>query len=82
MHIYIYIYIYINEHERSEIPNEDIIQTAEFVLKNNFFEFNGEVKRQESGNQVQQLLTNLHLLTLAISWMTKFRESQKLQSFF
>ena len=54
----------LNKRETSEIPTEDIVQMAEFVLKNNFFEFNGEVKRQ---NQVQQLGVNLHLLTLVFS---------------
>ena len=53
-----------NKRETFEIPTEDIVQMAEFVLKNNFFEFNGEVKRQ---NQVQQLGVNLHLLTLVFS---------------
>ena len=54
----------LNKRETFEIPTEDIVQMAEFVLKNNFFEFNGEVKRQ---NQVQQLGVNLHLLTLVFS---------------
>ena len=30
----------LNKRETFEIPTEDIVQTAEFVLKNNFFEFN------------------------------------------
>ena len=34
----------LNKCETSEIPTEDIVQMAEFVLKNNFVEFNGEVK--------------------------------------
>ena len=34
----------LNEREKSEIPTEDIVQMAEFLLKNNFFEFNGEIK--------------------------------------
>ena len=38
-------------------PTEDIVQMADFVLKNNSYEFNSEVKRQES---------DLHLL--ASSW--------------
>ena len=31
------------------IRTKDIVRMADFVLKNNFFEFNGEVKRQKSG---------------------------------
>ena len=46
-----------NELETSEIPTEDIVQMAEFVLKNNFFEFN---KRQKSDkNQVQKSGTKI-----------------------
>ena len=42
----------LNKREMSEIPIEDIVQMAEFVLKNNFFEFNGEVKKQKSGTAI------------------------------
>ena len=31
----------LNESETSEIATEDIVQMAEFILENNFFEFNG-----------------------------------------
>ena len=41
----------LNKRETSKIPNEDMVQMAEVALKNNFFEFSGELKRQ---NQVQQ----------------------------
>ena len=39
----------LNEREKSEIPTDGKEQIAEFVLKNNFFELNGELKRQKSG---------------------------------
>ena len=42
----------LNKRETFEIPTEDIVQMAEFVLKNNFFEFNREVKRQKSGTAI------------------------------
>ena len=29
---------------RKKIPTEDLQQMAEFVLKNNFFEFNNQIK--------------------------------------
>ena len=32
-----------------KLPTEDRVRMADFVLKNNFFKFNGEVKRQKSG---------------------------------
>ena len=34
------------------LPTEDIVRIAEFVLKNNFFEFNGKDKRQYSGTTI------------------------------
>ena len=35
--------------DQKHIPTEKLISMAEFVLKNNFFEFNGSVKQQVSG---------------------------------
>ena len=34
----------LSEKDASKVPTENIVLMAEFVLKNNFFEFNGEVK--------------------------------------
>ena len=34
----------LSERDSPKVPTENIIQMADFVLKNNFFEFNGEVK--------------------------------------
>ena len=34
----------LSERDSPKVPTEDIVRMAEFVLKNNFFEFNGEVK--------------------------------------
>ena len=54
----------LNVHEMSEIPTEDKVQIAEFVLKNNIFEFNGEFKRKKSGRAID---TRFALLTYAFS---------------
>ena len=35
--------------EQKHIPTEKLINMSEFLLKNNFFEFNGSVKQQVSG---------------------------------
>ena len=51
----------LNKRELFEIATEDIVQMAEFVLKNNYF--------YRNRNQVQRLGPNLHLLTLVYSWM-------------
>ena len=42
----------LNKRETFDIPTDDIVQMAEFVLKNNFFEFSREVKRQKSGTAI------------------------------
>ena len=38
--------------DQKHIPTEKLISMAEFVLKNNFFEFNGSVKQQVSGTAI------------------------------
>ena len=35
----------LNERETPGVPTEELIKMADFVLKNSFFEFNGEMKR-------------------------------------
>ena len=42
----------LNKRDSPKVPTENIIQMAEFVPKNNFFEFNGEVKRQKCGTAI------------------------------
>ena len=36
----------LEEQTSSKIPTNDLVKLAEFVLKNNFFEFNNEIKQQ------------------------------------
>ena len=38
--------------ETLKIPTEDLLQMAEFVFKNNFFEFNNHIKQQISGTAI------------------------------
>ena len=42
----------LSERDSPKVPTEDTVQMADFVLKNNFFESNGEVKRQKSGTAI------------------------------
>ena len=42
----------LNEKDLPKIPTEDIVRMVDFVMKNNIFEFNGEVKRQKSGTAI------------------------------
>ena len=39
----------LDKRKQKHIPTEKLISMAEFVLKNNFFEFNGSFKQQVSG---------------------------------
>ena len=39
----------LDNQEVKPIPTKDLVNMAEFVLKNNYFEFNGECKQQISG---------------------------------
>ena len=56
----------LNERDSPKVPTEDIVQIADFVLKNNFFELTA---RSKDKNLEQLLALNLHLLMLAFSWM-------------
>ena len=42
----------LDKREQKKIPTEELVQMAEFVLKNNFFEFNGHIKQQISGTAI------------------------------
>ena len=42
----------LDKREQKKIPTEDLLQMAEFVLKNNFFEFNNRIKQQISGTAI------------------------------
>ena len=42
----------LNNRTNKKVSTEDLVKTAEFVLKNNYFEFNGKVKQQISGTAI------------------------------
>ena len=54
--------------EDLKLPVNDIVKMAEFVLKNNIFEFNGKVKQQIAGATIE-LILNLLPLMHAFTWM-------------
>ena len=64
-----------NGRQTSEMPTEDIVKMTEFVLKNNFFEFNGEVKRQKSVTAIGTKFAPPNNVE------TQFLKSQESQSF-
>ena len=42
----------LDDRVNKKIGTEDLIKMAEFVLKSNYFEFNGKVKQQLSGTAI------------------------------
>ena len=43
------LYEKLDERSNKKVPSADLVDMAEFVLKNNFFEFDSKVKQQISG---------------------------------
>ena len=41
-----------NSRTNKNVSTEDLVKMAKFVLKNNYFEFNGKVKQQISGTAI------------------------------
>ena len=68
----------LNECETSEIPSEDMAQMAEFVLKNNFFEFSGKVKGQKSGTAIGTKFAPSYVCIFMDEEETEFLKSQEL----
>ena len=68
----------LNKRESFEIPTEDIVQMAEFVLTNNFFEFNGEVKRKKSGTAIGTKFAPPYGFIFMDEVETEFLKSQEL----
>ena len=71
----------LNKRETFEIPTEAMVQMAEFVLKNNFFEFNREVKRQKSGTAIGTKFAPPYACIFMDEVETEFLKSQELQPF-
>ena len=42
----------LEERSDKKVPSADLVDMAEFVLKNNFFEFDSKVKQQVSGTAI------------------------------
>ena len=42
----------LDKREQHTIPTSELIRMADFVLKNNYFEFIGQIKQKNSGNAI------------------------------
>ena len=71
----------LNERDSPKIPTEDIVRMAEFVLKNNFFEFNDGVKRQKSGKTIGKKFAPPYACIFIDEVETEFFKSEESQPF-
>ena len=63
----------------SGMLTEDTVQITEFVLKNNFFEFNGEFKKQKSRTSIDTKFASPYACLFMDKVKTWFLKSQQLQ---
>ena len=66
----------LNDRVNKKIGVEDLIKMAEFVLKKNYFEFNGKVKQQLSGTAIGTKFAPPYACIFMDQVETEFLESQ------
>ena len=69
----------LDKREKRNIATNDLIKIAEFVLKNNYFEFKGQVKQQISGTAIGTKLAPTYACIFMDDAESKFLETQSLQ---
>ena len=69
----------LDKREEKKISTEDLVKMAEFVLKNNYFEFNGKVKHQILGTAIGTKFTPTYACIFMDEIETKFLETQEFQ---
>ena len=67
----------LDKRTRTEIPTENLIKIAEFVLKNNFFEFDANIYQQISCTAIGRKFAP-HACIFMDQLETKFLENQNL----
>ena len=58
---YAALYEKLEERSDKKVPSADLVDKAEFLLKNNFFEFDSKVKQQTSGTAIGTICTYLQV---------------------
>ena len=69
----------LNKRDEETIPTEELLKMAEFVLKNNYFEFGNKIKQQISGTAIGTKFAPPYACIFMSDLETKFLESQHLQ---
>ena len=65
--------------EEKKISKEDLVKMTEFVLKNNYFEFNGQVKHQISGTAIVTKFAPTYVCIFMDEIEIKFLQTQEFQ---
>ena len=71
----------LEEQPSTKIPTNDLVKLAEFVLKNNLFEFNDKVKQQISGTAIGTKFAPPYTCIYMDKTETDFLKTQHLQPF-
>ena len=71
----------LEEQSSTKIPTNDLVKLAEFVLKNNLFEFNDKVKQQISGTAIGIKFAPPYTCIYMDKTETDFLKTQDLQPF-
>ena len=66
--------------EDKKISTNDLVKMAAFVLKNNYFEFNGEVKHQLSGTTIGTKFAPIYASIFMDEIETNFLDTQEFKS--
>ena len=69
----------LDRREEKKISTEDLVIMAEFVLRNNCFEFNGQVKHQISGMAIGTKFAPTYACILIDQIETNFLQTQEFQ---
>ena len=69
----------LDKREQHLIPTSELIRMADFVLKNNYFEFNGQIKQQISGTAIGTKFSPPYAWLFMDKIETAFLETQELQ---
>ena len=69
----------LDKREQHTIPTSELIRMADFVLKNNYFEFNGQIKQQISGTAIGTKFAPPYACLFMNKIETAFLETQQLQ---
>ena len=69
----------LNKRDEKTIPTEELLKMAEFVLKNDYFEFGNQIKQQISETAIRTKFSPPYACIFMSDLETKFLESRHLQ---